>query len=78
MSAYESIAFLPHLISKLGESRQEIRSVVLATLVSLEYSCTDKRVFEYLLQGAKSKNSRQRTECLNLCAEMIAEKRVKI
>ena len=78
MSAYESIAFLPHLISKLGESRQEIRSVVLATLVSLEDSCTDKRVFEYLLQGAKSKNSRQRTECLNQCAKIIAKSGVEV
>ena len=78
MSAYESIAFLPHLISKLGESRQEIRSVVLATLVSLEDICTDKRVFEYLLQGAKSKNSRQRTECLNQCAKMIAKSGVEV
>jgi hypothetical protein len=71
MSPFEAIPLLPHLISKLGESRVEVRSLVESILNEFRLLFPEKQIFEQLLQGAKSKNSRQRAECLTICAGMV-------
>ena len=71
MAHFEAYAFLPHLIGKLGESRQEVRDTVHDLLRSMVYLYSNIKVFESVLDGAKSKNSRSRTECLKHCGDMI-------
>jgi len=73
MLSFEAYAFLPHLISKLGESRQEVRDAIHQLLRSTVFFYSNIKVFEEILGGAKSKNSRTRTECLKHCGEMIAK-----
>ena len=52
--------------SKLGESRQEVRDSIHQLLRSMVFIYSNIKIFEEVLQGAKSKNSRTRTECLKL------------
>lgn len=60
MEQFEALAILPHVIGKLGESREEVRSAVHDILKNMVFIFSDKRIFEQLLEGSKSKNSRQR------------------
>ena len=78
MEGFEALALLPHLIGKLGESREEVRNVVNEILLNLEFVYSDKRIFEQILIGTKCKNSRQRTECLKHLAEMIGRSGVDV
>ena len=72
MDHFEALALLPHLIAKLGESREEVRTTVNEILLEMELIFSDKRIFEQVLDGAKSKNSRQRQECLKFLCGMIS------
>ena len=78
MSSFEAIPLLPHLISKLGEARVEVRTVVEQILNEIRLLFPEKQIFEELLLGAKSKNSRQRAACLTVCAAMIQNSGIEI
>lgn len=60
MEQFEALALLPHVIAKLGESREEVRNTVTDILRTMVFIFSDKRIFEQLLDGTKCKNSRQR------------------
>ena len=78
MSPFEAIPLLPHLILKLGEARVEVRTLVEQILNEIRLLFPEKQIFEELLQGAKSKNSRQRAACLTICAGMIQNSGIEI
>ncbi|XP_067291850.1 cytoskeleton-associated protein 5 isoform X4 [Pseudorasbora parva] len=64
LSDYEASSFIPYLILKVGESKDVVRKDVRAILTMLCKVYAASKVFPFLLDGTKSKNSKQRSECL--------------
>uniref|UniRef100_A0A1B6CWX2 TOG domain-containing protein n=1 Tax=Clastoptera arizonana TaxID=38151 RepID=A0A1B6CWX2_9HEMI len=67
----EASSFIPYLILKVGDPKDTVRNSVkeLFKLIGSVYSIT--RLFAYLMDGIKSKNARQRTECLEQLGWLI-------
>uniref|UniRef100_H3CGY6 Cytoskeleton associated protein 5 n=1 Tax=Tetraodon nigroviridis TaxID=99883 RepID=H3CGY6_TETNG len=67
LSEYEASSFVPYLILKVGESKDVVRKDVRAILAMLCKVYPASKVFPFLMDGTKSKNSKQRaasSECL--------------
>ncbi|XP_054632925.1 cytoskeleton-associated protein 5 isoform X1 [Dunckerocampus dactyliophorus] len=64
LTEYEANSFIPYLILKVGESKDVVRKDVRAILTMLCKVYPASKVFPYLMDGTKSKNSKQRAECL--------------
>ncbi|XP_009296177.1 cytoskeleton-associated protein 5 isoform X3 [Danio rerio] len=64
LNDYEASSFIPYLILKVGESKDVVRKDVRAILAMLCKVYAASKVFPYLMDGTKSKNSKQRSECL--------------
>ncbi|XP_061578150.1 cytoskeleton-associated protein 5 isoform X3 [Cololabis saira] len=64
LTEYESNSFVPYLILKVGESKDVVRKDVRAILTMLCKVYPASKVFPFLMDGTKSKNSKQRAECL--------------
>ncbi|CAB3384794.1 Hypothetical predicted protein [Cloeon dipterum] len=64
MPEIEAASFIPYLILKSGDPKDSVRNSVknIMQQITLIYPCS--RLFSYVMEGLKSKNSRQRTECL--------------
>ncbi|TNN43790.1 Cytoskeleton-associated protein 5 [Liparis tanakae] len=60
----EANSFIPYLILKVGESKDVVRKDVRAILAMLCKVYPASKVFPFLMDGTKSKNSKQRSECL--------------
>ncbi|XP_051979054.1 cytoskeleton-associated protein 5 isoform X1 [Xyrauchen texanus] len=60
----EAASFIPYLILKVGESKDVVRKDVRAILTMLCKVYAASKVFPFLMEGTKSKNSKQRSECL--------------
>lgn len=71
MSETEGTSFLPHLLIKLGDPKDAVRNGVrsLFRQICLTYPFT--KVFACIMDGLKSKNARQRTECLDELGYLI-------
>lgn len=71
MSETEGNSFLPHLLVKLGDPKDAVRNGVrsLFRQICLTYPFT--KVFSCIMEGLKSKNARQRTECLDELGYLI-------
>lgn len=71
MSETEGTSFLPHLLLKLGDPKDAVRNGVrsLFRQICLTYPFT--KVFTCIMDGLKSKNARQRTECLDELGYLI-------
>lgn len=71
MSETEGNSFLPHLLLKLGDPKDAVRNGVrsLFRQICLTYPYT--KVFTCIMDGLKSKNARQRTECLDELGYLI-------
>ncbi|KRF99998.1 uncharacterized protein Dwil_GK13258, isoform D [Drosophila willistoni] len=69
----EGSSFVPHLLLKIGDPKDAVRNGVRRVLrqVLLVYPFT--KVFSYVMEGLKSKNARQRTECLDELTYLIEE-----
>lgn len=67
----EGGSFLPHLLIKLGDPKDAVRNGVrtLFRQICLTYPYT--KVFTCIMEGLKSKNARQRTECLDELGYLI-------
>lgn len=67
----EGSSFLPHLLVKLGDPKDAVRNGVrsLFRQICLTYPYT--KVFTCIMEGLKSKNARQRTECLDELGYLI-------
>ncbi|CAK8693087.1 unnamed protein product [Clavelina lepadiformis] len=72
MTDYEVHAFVPHLITKIGENKDNIRKAVHGTLKQISLVYPASKLFNHVMDGIKSKNSRQRSECLDEIALLIA------
>uniref|UniRef100_A0A671SYJ8 Cytoskeleton-associated protein 5-like n=1 Tax=Sinocyclocheilus anshuiensis TaxID=1608454 RepID=A0A671SYJ8_9TELE len=64
LNDYEASSFIPYLILKVGESKDVVRKDVRAILTMLCKVYAASKVFPFLMEGTKSKNSKQRSECL--------------
>ncbi|KAJ8281337.1 hypothetical protein GJAV_G00066360 [Gymnothorax javanicus] len=64
LSEYEAHSFVPYLIIKVGEPKDVVRKDVRAILTMLCNVYPTSKVFTFLMEGTKSKNSKQRAECL--------------
>ncbi|XP_075932423.1 cytoskeleton-associated protein 5 isoform X2 [Anarhichas minor] len=64
LTEYEANSFIPYLILKVGESKDVVRKDVRAILAMLCKVYPASKVFPFLMDGTKSKNSKQRAECL--------------
>ncbi|RVE72144.1 hypothetical protein OJAV_G00059000 [Oryzias javanicus] len=64
LTEYEANSFIPYLILKVGESKDVVRKDVRAILTMLCKVYPASKVFPFLMEGTKSKNSKQRAECL--------------
>lgn len=60
----EASSFIPYLILKVGEPKDVIRKDVRAILSMLCKVYPASRIFSFLMEGTKSKNAKQRAECL--------------
>ncbi|XP_066556633.1 cytoskeleton-associated protein 5 isoform X2 [Amia ocellicauda] len=64
LNEYEASSFIPYLILKVGESKDVVRKDVRGILNMLCKVYPASKVFTFLMDGTKSKNSKQRAECL--------------
>ncbi|CAL8262817.1 unnamed protein product [Merluccius merluccius] len=64
LSEYEASSFVPYLILKMGESKDGVRKDVRSILTVLCKLYPAAKVFPLIMDGTKSKNSKQRAECL--------------
>ncbi|XP_068996067.1 cytoskeleton-associated protein 5 isoform X1 [Embiotoca jacksoni] len=64
LTEYEANSFVPYVILKVGESKDVVRKDVRAILAMLCKVYPASKVFPFLMEGTKSKNSKQRAECL--------------
>lgn len=71
LAELEAIAFIPYLIIKVGENKDNVRRDVrnIFKLICKVYPAS--KMFTYLLDGLKSKNSKQRMECLEELGRLI-------
>uniref|UniRef100_A0A3B5M413 Cytoskeleton associated protein 5 n=1 Tax=Xiphophorus couchianus TaxID=32473 RepID=A0A3B5M413_9TELE len=64
LTEYEANSFVPYLILKVGESKDVVRKDVRVILSMLCKVYPASKLFPFLMDGTKSKNSKQRAECL--------------
>ncbi|XP_037539224.1 cytoskeleton-associated protein 5 [Nematolebias whitei] len=64
LTDYEANSFIPYLILKVGESKDVVRKDVRAIFTMLCRVYPASKLFSFLMEGTKSKNSKQRAECL--------------
>ncbi|XP_035981663.1 cytoskeleton-associated protein 5 isoform X1 [Fundulus heteroclitus] len=64
LTEYEATSFVPYLILKVGEPKDVVRKDVRAILAMLCKVYPASKLFPFLMEGTKSKNSKQRAECL--------------
>uniref|UniRef100_A0A8C4UDV0 Cytoskeleton associated protein 5 n=1 Tax=Falco tinnunculus TaxID=100819 RepID=A0A8C4UDV0_FALTI len=60
----EASSFIPYLILKVGEPKDVIRKDVRAILNRMCLIYPASKMFTFVMEGTKSKNSKQRAECL--------------
>ncbi|XP_055685524.1 protein mini spindles [Lutzomyia longipalpis] len=71
MAENEGSSFIPHLLIKIGDPKDAVRNGVRSLLrqICLVYPYT--KLSTYIMEGLKSKNARQRTECLDELGYLI-------
>lgn len=67
----EGSAFIPHLLTKIGDPKDTVRNGVRSLLRQICMVYPYSKVFVYLMDALKSKNARQRTECLDELGYLI-------
>lgn len=67
----EGSSFVPHLLTKIGDPKDAVRNGVRQILRQICLVYPFSKVFVYLMDGLKSKNARQRTECLDELGYLI-------
>ncbi|TSM20280.1 Cytoskeleton-associated protein 5 [Bagarius yarrelli] len=68
LTEHEATLFIPYFILKMGEPKDVVRKEVRNIFGLLRQVYPASRIFPFLMDGTKSKNSKQRAECLEeLC-----------
>ncbi|XP_037049831.1 protein mini spindles isoform X3 [Bradysia coprophila] len=71
MAENEGSCFLPHLLIKIGDPKDAVRNGVRGIFRQICVVYPFTKVFSYIMEGLKSKNARQRTECLDELGSLI-------
>ncbi|CAG9764905.1 unnamed protein product [Ceutorhynchus assimilis] len=69
----EGSCFIPYLVLKIGDQKDSVRSGVRALLKQISGVFPVSRLSVYIMEGVKTKNSRQRAECLEVMGCMIED-----
>ncbi|XP_053304724.1 cytoskeleton-associated protein 5 isoform X2 [Spea bombifrons] len=64
MTELEATSFIPYLLLKVGEPKDVVRKDVRAILTKMCQVYPASKMFVFVMDGLKSKNSKQRAECL--------------
>ncbi|XGW09738.1 hypothetical protein V3C99_011760 [Haemonchus contortus] len=72
MSTEEMNAFVPHLLLKSGEQKETMRNAVREIIDEITDICGPFKMCPTLLDALKTKNARQRAECLQVLELYIA------
>ncbi|KAE8606436.1 hypothetical protein XENTR_v10010735 [Xenopus tropicalis] len=64
LTEMEATSFLPYLMLKVGEPKDIVRKDVRAILNKMCQVYPASKMFNFVMEGTKSKNSKQRAECL--------------
>lgn len=67
----EGSSFIPHLLTKIGDPKDAVRNGVRQILRQICLVYPFSKVFVYVMDALKSKNARQRTECLDELGYLI-------
>ncbi|KAH3877159.1 hypothetical protein DPMN_001016, partial [Dreissena polymorpha] len=68
---FEATSFVPYLVIKVGENKDNVRRDVRSLFKLLYKIYPASKMFEFISNGIKSKNSKQRTECLEELGYLI-------
>ncbi|KAG8438277.1 hypothetical protein GDO86_008822 [Hymenochirus boettgeri] len=64
MTELEATSFIPYLLLKVGEPKDVVRKDVRAILNKMCQVYPASKMFNFVMEGTKTKNSKQRAECL--------------
>lgn len=64
MPEFEGYAFVPYLVLKIGDPKDNVRKSVHNLFKQLTSIYPSSKIFTYLMEGLTSKNSKTRMECL--------------
>lgn len=78
LSDLDASSFIPYLVLKVGESKDNVRRDVRTIFKQICKVHPASKLFVYLLDGVKSKNSKQRTECLEEMGCLIEQYGINI
>ncbi|XP_029636093.1 cytoskeleton-associated protein 5 isoform X2 [Octopus sinensis] len=67
----EAVSFIPYLIQKVGDPKDNVRQNVRGILKSVCKVYPGSKLFPYIIDGLRSKNSKQRAECLEECSYLM-------
>uniref|UniRef100_A0A915Q0H8 TOG domain-containing protein n=1 Tax=Setaria digitata TaxID=48799 RepID=A0A915Q0H8_9BILA len=70
-SDQELCSFVPYLVLKLGESKDSVRTPVRTIIQLVTELVSPPKIFPLIIDGLKTKNSRQRTECLQVLEQLL-------
>ncbi|KAM3877473.1 cytoskeleton-associated protein 5-like [Diretmus argenteus] len=71
LSDLEANSFIPYVILKMGESKDGVRKDVRTIMAMLCKVYPASKIFPFIMEGTKSKNSKQRAECLEELGGLI-------
>lgn len=69
----EAVSFIPYLVNKVGDPKDQVRNSIRAMFKRLRQVYPVSKLCPYILEGIKSKNAKQRTECLDDIGSMIRD-----
>ncbi|CAG9538175.1 unnamed protein product [Cercopithifilaria johnstoni] len=70
-SEQEMYSFVPYLLLKLGEAKDSVRTPVRTIIQLVTELVSPPKIFPLIIEGLKTKNSRQRTECLQVLEQLL-------
>ncbi|XP_052800946.1 cytoskeleton-associated protein 5-A-like isoform X2 [Mya arenaria] len=68
---YEANSFIPYLVIKVGENKDNVRRDVRGIFKQLYHIYPASKMYVFIADGVKSKNSKTRTECLEELGYLI-------
>ncbi|XP_055998398.1 cytoskeleton-associated protein 5-like isoform X2 [Ostrea edulis] len=68
---YEACSFIPYFIVKVGDAKDNVRKDVRGIIKILYKLYPVSKIFVFLMDGIKSKNSKQRMECIEELGNLI-------
>lgn len=69
----EASSFIPYLVVKVGDPKDSVRNGVRILFRHICNVYAISKMFAYIMEGLKSKNARQRAECLDIMGNIISD-----